>query len=160
MTEMNRGNAAYDLSKYENTAPRLSDSEKAKIVVRRAKPQQSGSTLKALATAAMAVLVLSLVVYPKVQQATVMNEINKMNENVTILESENVRMQTAIESKSALNTVENYAVNVLGMQKLDKSQIEYLNIENGNVIVIPEEDGNIFVKIKHSFEDFLEYIRG
>ena len=46
------------------------------------------------------------------------------------------------------------------MQKLDKSQIEYLSIENGNVIDIPEENENFFVKIKHSFEDFLEYLRG
>lgn len=157
---MNRGNAAYDLSKYENAAPRLTDSEKSKIVVRRAKPRPTASAPKILITAVMAVLVLSLVVYPKVQQATVMSDINKLNEQVMILESENVRMQTAIESKSALKAVEDYAVDVLGMQKLDKSQIEYLSIENGNVIDIPEENENFFVKIKHSFEDFLEYLRG
>lgn len=157
---MNKGNAAYDLSKYENAAPKLTDSQKAKIVVRRAKPQQSASAPKILFTAAAAMLVLSLVVYPKVQQATVMSDINKLNEQVTILESENVRMQTAIESKSALNAVEDYAINILGMQKLDKSQIEYLNIENGNVIEIPDDEQNIFVRIKLSFEEFLEYIRG
>lgn len=157
---MNRGNAAYDLSKYENAAPKLTDSEKSKIVVRRAKPKPTASAPKILITAVMAVLVLSLVVYPKVQQATVMSDINKLNNQVMILESENVRMQTAIESKSALKAVEDYAVDVLGMQKLDKSQIEYLSIENGNVIDIPEENENFFVKIKHSFEDFLEYLRG
>ncbi len=157
---MNRGNAAYDLSKYENAAPRLTDGEKSKIVVRRAKPRPTASAPKILITAVMAVLVLSLVVYPKVQQATVMSDINKLNDQVMILESENVRMQTAIESKSALKAVEDYAVDVLGMQKLDKSQIEYLSIENGNVIDIPEENENFFVKIKHSFEDFLEYLRG
>lgn len=157
---MNRGNAAYDLSKYENAAPKLTDGEKSKIVVRRAKPKPTASAPKILITAVMAVLVLSLVVYPKVQQATVMSDINKLNEQVMILESENVRMQTAIESKSALKAVEDYAVDVLGMQKLDKSQIEYLSIENGNVIDIPEENENFFVKIKHSFEDFLEYLRG
>lgn len=157
---MNRGNAAYDLSKYENAAPKLTDGEKSKIVVRRAKPKPTASAPKILITAVMAVLVLSLVVYPKVQQATVMSDINKLNDQVTILESENVRMQTAIESKSALKAVEDYAVDVLGMQKLDKSQIEYLSIENGNVIDIPEENENLFVKIKHSFEDFLEYLRG
>lgn len=157
---MNRGNAAYDLSKYENAAPKLSDSEKSKIVVRKAKPRPTASAPKILITAVMAVLVLSLVVYPKVQQATVMSDINKLNDQVMILESENVRMQTAIESKSALKAVEDYAVDVLGMQKLDKSQIEYLSIENGNVIDIPEENENFFVKIKHSFEDFLEYLRG
>lgn len=157
---MNRGNAAYDLSKYENAAPKLMDGEKSKIVVRRAKPKPTASAPKILITAVMAVLVLSLVVYPKVQQATVMSDINKLNDQVMILESENVRMQTAIESKSALKAVEDYAVDVLGMQKLDKSQIEYLSIENGNVIDIPEENENFFVKIKHSFEDFLEYLRG
>ncbi len=157
---MNRGNAAYDLSKYENAAPKLTDGEKSKIVVRRAKPKPTASAPKILITAVMAVLVLSLVVYPKVQQATVMSDINKLNNQVMILESENVRMQTAIESKSALKAVEDYAVDVLGMQKLDKSQIEYLSIENGNVIDIPEENENFFVKIKHSFEDFLEYLRG
>lgn len=157
---MNRGNAAYDLSKYENAAPKLTDSEKSKIVVRKAKPKPTASAPKILITAVMAVLVLSLVVYPKVRQATVMSDINKLNNRVMILESENVRMQTAIESKSALKAVEDYAVDVLGMQKLDKSQIEYLSIENGNVIDIPEENENFFVKIKHSFEDFLEYLRG
>ena len=157
---MNRGNAAYDLAKYENAAPKLTDGEKSKIVVRRAKPKPTASAPKILITAVMAVLVLSLVVYPKVQQATVMSDINKLNDQVMILESENVRMQTAIESKSALKAVEDYAVDVLGMQKLDKSQIEYLSIENGNVIDIPEENENFFVKIKHSFEDFLEYLRG
>ncbi len=156
---MNRGNAAYDLSKYENAAPKLTDSEKSKIVVRKAKHKPTASAPKILITAVMAVLVLSLVVYPKVQQATVMSDINKLNDKVMILESENVRMQTAIESKSALKAVEDYAVDVLGMQKLDKSQIEYLSIENGNVIDIPEENENFFVKIKHSFEDFLEYLR-
>lgn len=157
---MNRGNAAYDLSKYENAAPKLTDGEKSKIVVRKAKPKPTASAPKILITAFMAVLVLSLVVYPKVQQATVMSDINKLNDKVMILESENVRMQTAIESKSALKAVEDYAIDVLGMQKLDKSQIEYLSIENGNVIDIPEENENFFVKLKHSFEDFLEYIRG
>lgn len=157
---MNRGNAAYDLSKYENAAPKLTDGEKSKIVVRKAKPKPTASAPKILITAVLAVLVLSLVVYPKVQQATVMSDINKLNDQVMILESENVRMQTAIESKSALKAVEDYAVDVLGMQKLDKSQIEYLSIENGNVIDIPEENENFFVKIKHSFEDFLEYLRG
>lgn len=157
---MNRGNAAYDLSKYENAAPKLTDGEKSRIVVRKAKQKPAASAPKILITAVMAVLVLSLVVYPKVQQATVMSDINKLNDRVMILESENVRMQTAIESKSALKAVEDYAVDVLGMQKLDKSQIEYLSIENGNVIDIPEENENIFVKLKLSFEDFLEYLRG
>jgi 3-oxoacyl-[acyl-carrier-protein] synthase III len=95
-----------------------------------------------------------------VENAAIHTEINNLNSQVDILRSENVRMQTEIESKSALKSVEDYAENVLGMQKLDKSQIEYLSIENGNVVDIPESNENIFVKIKNAFENFVEYIRG
>ena len=46
------------------------------------------------------------------------------------------------------------------MQKLDKSQIEYVSISNGSVADIPEGEDNVFLKIKNAFGDFLEYIRG
>ena len=83
-----------------------------------------------------------------------------MTRYVDVLHSENVRMQTEIESKSALRSVEDYAEDVLGMQKLDKSQIEYLTMQNGNMIDIPEASHNQFVKMQHAFEDFVEYLRG
>ena len=77
-----------------------------------------------------------------------------------MLESENVRMQSELEEKTALKSVESYAENVLGMQKLDKSQIEYVSISNGNIVDIPENNDNIFVRLKNSFDDFVEYLKG
>lgn len=159
---MGKGNLAYDLSKYENAAPRLTKDEKeqVKIRVRKSKSETTGSAPRIIIVTAAVGLMLGLVIYGKVENATIHSEINAETEYVDMLRSENVRMQTEIESKSALKSVEDYATNVLGMQKLDKSQIEYLSIENGNVIDIPEQDENFFVKIKHAVEDFVEYLRG
>ena len=56
--------------------------------------------------------------------------------------------------------MESYAEDILGMQKLDKSQIEYVSVSNGSVVDIPENDDNIFVKIKNGVSDFLDYLRG
>ena len=157
---MSKGSLAYDLSKYENAAPKLTSDEKTKIKVRKAKPEAAGSAPRIIVLALAAGLLLGLVIYGKVENAAIHSEISAETKRVDILRSENVRMQTEIESKSALKSVEEYAVNVLGMQKLDKSQIEYLSLENGNVVDIPDNSDNLFVRIKHAFEDFVEYLRG
>ena len=96
----------------------------------------------------------------KYENAALHAEITAQTKYVQMLESENVRMQTEIEEKTALKSVESYAEDILGMQKLDKSQIEYVSVSSGSVIDIPENDDNIFVKIKNGVSDFLEYLRG
>lgn len=153
---MNKNNLAYDLSKYEDVAP-----EKApKIRVRRQKPENVGSAPKLIVTTVAAGLLLGSVIYGKVETAAIHAEITNQERYVDMLASENVRMQSEIEEKTSLKSVEQYAEDVLGMQKLDKSQIEYVSISNGNVVDIPENDDNIFVKLKIAFEDFVEYLRG
>lgn len=153
---MSKNNLAYDLTKYEDVAP-----EKApKIKIRRQKAANVGSAPKMLVTAVAAGLLLGGVIYGKVENAAVYAQVTEQTKNVEMLQSENVRMQSEIEEKTALESVESYAENVLGMQKLDKSQIEYVSVSNGSEVDIPEDEDNIFVKIKNAFSNFLEYIRG
>ena len=55
--------------------------------------------------------------------------------------------------------VEDYAENILGLEKLDKAQIEYVEVPNDTVIKSAStSDNNIFVKIKNWIMDALEYI--
>ncbi|MCX4257163.1 MAG: hypothetical protein OSJ54_09560 [Oscillospiraceae bacterium] len=153
---MSKNNLAYDLTKYEDAAL-----EKApKIRVRRQKAANVGSAPKMIAFTAAAGLILGAVIYGKVENAAIHAEITTQNKTVEMLASENVRMQSEIEEKTALKSVESYVENILGMQKLDKSQIEYVSISNGSVADIPEGEDNVFLKIKNAFGDFLEYIRG
>lgn len=153
---MNRNNLAYDLTKYEDVSP-----EKApKIRVRRQRAEHVGSVPKMVVTIVAAGVMLGAVIYGKVEDAAVHTEITNQTKYVEMLNSENVRMQSEIEEKTALKSIEGYAENVLGMQKLDKSQIEYVSISNGSVVDIPESEDNIFVRIKNTLGDFLEYIRG
>ena len=153
---MSKNNLAYDLTKYEDVAP-----EKApKIRVRRQRAEHVGSVPKLILIIAAAGVMLGAVIYGKVENAAIHQEITNQSKYVEMLNSENVRMQSEIEEKTALRSIEGYAENVLGMQKLDKSQIEYVSISTGSVVDIPETEDNIFVRIKNSFNDFLEYIRG
>ena len=154
---MNKNNLAYDLSKYEETTPQKEPKPKIKVRKRR---ENTGPVPKMIVLTAAAGLMLGGVVYSKVENAAIHNEITVKTQDVEMLASENVRMQCEIEEKTSIRSVEDYAVSILGMQKLDKSQIEYVSISNGSIADIPEEEDNIFVRIKNSFYDFLEYIRG
>ncbi|UKI15658.1 MAG: hypothetical protein L6V87_07915 [Ruminococcus sp.] len=69
-------------------------------------------------------------------------------------------MMTRLEQKSSQKVVEDYAENVLGMQKLDNAQVEYVSIESGNKAEISDSSDNIFTKIKNGFNSFLEYLKG
>ncbi len=153
---MATNNLAYDLSKYEDYNPKKSPDIKVKKITR----EQTGSAPKVIVVTLMAGVLMGGVIYGKVQNASLQTEIANQEEQVDILYSENVRMQTELEGKSALKTVEEYAENVLGMQKLDKSQVDYITMESGNVVEIPEDSNNVFVRIKNAFDDFVEYIRG
>lgn len=157
---MSRLNAAYDLSRYENTAHQNEQQQKNNIKVVKQQQAESGSALKIVLVTLLAGLIMAAVIGSKVQQASVHADILALTAEINELSSENVRMETEIERKSALNSVEKYATEVLGMQKLDKAQIEYLSLENGNVMELSEHSENIFVKLKHALEDFVEYLKG
>ncbi len=156
---MAKHNLAYDLSKYEN-ANLGEKPEKSKINLVKHRPGTEGSAFRVVVSAGVALIFMLMVVYAKVQDASLHKEIISLNKQADILHSENVRMKSDIEGKSSIKAVEEYAENILGMRKLEKSQIEYISIENGNIVNIPEAETNIFIKIKNLFSNLVEYIRG
>ena len=148
-------NLAYDLSRFEDREPK----EKVTIRLKRGS-RDAGSAPKFIAAAMLTGVLLGCVVFSKVENTQLHNDIRTENQTIKVLQDENVRMQSEIESKSALSNVENYAENVLGLQKLDKSQIEYIKLENDNVVEIPEVKEDLFTRIKNAAIEFWEYISG
>ncbi len=156
---MNSNNLAYDISKYDEII--REDSKKKERPITLTKPlRHTGSPIVISITALIAGIMLYLVVLGKVESADIHNQINKLKREMDTIHSENVLMQTQIEGKTSLKVVEEYASEVLGMEKLDNSQIEYISLGNENAVEIPDKNENWFVNFKNSFNDFVEYIRG
>lgn len=103
---------------------------------------------------------LAFVLFSNVQQLQIANEITAKQKELQDLQSENVRMQSQIAGQTSSKNIQEYAENVLGMHVIDSSQIEYVQIQTDDVVEIPEEDQNIFVRIKNGFDSFVEYLRG
>lgn len=123
-------------------------------------PPKRGSASKVFIAALSALLVFFCVIYGRVETNRMYQQISAENQKLEVAQSENVRLKSELESKMTLKNVEDYAVNVLGLQKLDNSQIKYVQTQTDDIIEIPEESKNIFVKAKEKIESFMEYIFG
>lgn len=107
-----------------------------------------------------AMLLLCCFIYAKVQENEVYNSISSTKKEIELLASENVRMQSELEAKMSMKNVEDYAENTLGLTKLDKSQIVYMEVQSDNVIEVAPEKRSFFVTVRDKLDDLLEYILG
>lgn len=123
-------------------------------------PSKRGAALRVFVAGVFALLLFCVVINSYVQLNEVYSEISTANADLNILRSENVRMQTELEGKASISNIKEYAEDHLGLQKLDKSQIQYIQIQTTDTVVIEEDEQNIFVKIKRKFEDIVAYLRG
>lgn len=120
----------------------------------------SGSAAKIIFAAVAVGILLCCLIYGKFQTNNMYNEISNINNEIELLRSENVRMQSELEGMMSMKNIEEYAENILKLKKLDKSQIEYIQVQSSSVVEIPEKEDNFFVKIRSKFEGLVEYLRG
>ncbi|MGN1107501.1 MAG: hypothetical protein ACI4RH_12695 [Huintestinicola sp.] len=154
-------NLAYDLSRYENYEERASLRRQNNISSTAApKPKPVIAAPMLVLLIILAGAMLSFCITSKANIAAVHAAIVNEEATVRALEQENVSMITRLEQKSSQKVVEDYAENVLGMQKLDNAQVEYISLESGNKVEIPQQDTSILRKIKNAFDSFVEYLRG
>ncbi|MBO5447871.1 MAG: cell division protein FtsL [Ruminococcus sp.] len=102
---------------------------------------------------------LASMIFGKVEISGLYTERAELEAQLTQLQNENVSLQSELAQKTNMTKVEEYAENSLGLQKLDKSQIEYIEVETRSVAEIMKDDeSNVFVKIKRWFVSAMEYI--
>lgn len=121
---------------------------------------KSGSVLSIVLVSVLAAILLGGVVYSLDRRSTMYSKVTALNDELTLAQAENVRLQAALESEISAKNVEAYAEDVLGMQKIDSSQIKYIEIQTDDVVNIPEQDEGILDKIGNFFESCVEYFRG
>ena len=147
-------NLAYDYSAYDEQE--LVTSRKIKHRRNTAAVHKRNTTLR-LAAAALALM--CSMIYGRVELSSLYTQQANMQTELTQLTNENISLESELASKTGLTKVEEYAEKELGLQKLDKSQIEYVEVEKETVAeVVDSDDANMFVKIKRWFSGVLEYI--
>lgn len=131
--------AAYDLSKFETapSAPRIRVVKTGKELRARA-DREFVIELVLLAVVVVALSVYT--VYSSMMLTKTKALIERKSNELVEIQSENAYLDYQIESVVSTRIVEEYAENELGLIKFSPAQIEYVNLENSNMIVTEEND--------------------
>lgn len=123
------------------------------------KRKHAFDNLRIIVGAVIVLMLFSFMTYGNVELSKLYSENSELESTLEYLVSENTALESEMAQKTGLAAVEEYAENQLGLQKLDKSQIEYVQIdETTTAETVSADDENIFVKIKNWFVDALEYL--
>ncbi len=144
--------AAYDLDERSLPKPKIKHKRNLKL------QPKAASAMKFTILGFIGLALLCSMVFGQVELSEVYSEQSSLAAELSKLKDENLSLESELESKTGLTQVEEYAEKKLGLQKLDKSQIEYVEVENDSVAeVVETEDDNIFVSVKKWFRGVLEY---
>ncbi|MFT3952148.1 MAG: hypothetical protein QM689_09460 [Oscillospiraceae bacterium] len=101
---------------------------------------------------------LGMTLYGRVELSRIVAEQSGLTDQLEELDKDNQALSAELEAQSGLTNVEDYAENTLGLQKLDKAQIEYVEIPKSTVIeVVQTEDKSFWGEVKDWFGDVMEY---
>ena len=145
-------NAAYDLSLFE---PRQEYRREKKKTGLRVLPQpkkrrvSAAAVLKSAAVGAMVVTALCCIMISNVKLTELNDQVKGMQNNLNTAKSEQISLQMKLESRMSLKSVEDYAVNTLGLTKVQNYQVTYINMNEGDKVVVSGENA------PHSLKDFI-----
>ena len=146
MTDYNRSEAL-DLSRYDLPAlkPEVHEPEREKPVQRKTKTaaqirsESIASALRAVKlffVSAVLLLLFGLVLFSKISLVTLESEAGDWEIKLKEAQSENTRLVMQLNSAVSLDKVDEYAVSVLGMHKLERYQIHYFGNTDGDEVVV------------------------
>ncbi|OJU10607.1 MAG: hypothetical protein BGN88_13755 [Clostridiales bacterium 43-6] len=128
--------------------PRQYQKQQAKVIKKAAAPKAkvlASNALGALSkvlTGAVILTIVVLLILTKVQISEVHDKIASAEKQIRVLDGETTRLNTELEKKISYKNIEQ-AAKELGMQKKQKTQVNYINISKedcAEIIKAPKDD--------------------
>ncbi len=155
-------NVAYDLSLFDEEQAEeeaVVKSQENKVVdfheerKKRAKPRIKPLTaFLGTAVSALVILAVAAIIHGQAELTELNQEINNAETQLTELQSYYTQLEMKVDNKLSPSVVEDYAKNVLGMEKTESYQKEFISLSEGDkAVVIQEEDQGILDKLLDAF---------
>ncbi|MBR3290407.1 MAG: hypothetical protein IKI63_06505 [Clostridia bacterium] len=136
----NIGSAAYDLSLFETKKAPVVALKPNKKVKRQEKRRSRIQTILNVCAIGLAVgvvlVVFSMMIVSRVRLTEMNETLSELQENLGVLQSENIRLNTELCGIASAEKVEAYAEEH-GLQKTEFHQIEYFTVDGGDRIEAP-----------------------
>lgn len=154
--------AAYDLSLFEPKENKQPEQKHAKLRIVKKQGAARVSTKAIVKAAVLGTVILAMLVCMMLNNVKLVNlsgDMTKLTTSLTNEKSEYVTLNMQLESRMSLKNVETNALTKLGMQKVQSYQIEYINMSNGDKVVVSPDSGNIFNKAASLFSRLMAYFK-
>lgn len=116
-------------------------------------------SVKALCVAVALLTLLSFSLYSRLRVDELSRDLNKVEQSIAVLKSENVRLNAAVDSMISMDRVEAYATEQLDMVQLESHQIEYIDLSGEDAVVVSGDKTPENTSENSALEKLLEYIR-
>lgn len=115
--------------------------------------------IELLTPAIAAVIVLAGVITNQIDVSRLTAEQSRLNDQLAQLQNDCTDLEAQLAARTSVTAVEDYAENTLGLTKLDKSQVEFVEIPVVTVSEVVEQEQEGFFSSIHSwFEGVKEYL--
>ena len=152
-------NLAYDFARFEPERKQSVAVEKKTEIKVVKKTARRASPAKIIVMLAVVLAIASMMIYNQVVLTELGDQTTTLNAELEKLQSEKIQKSTELESQMSLKNIEEYAVNNLGLVKMDQSQVEYVDLESGNKVEVKQQqDDSFWGSIKQVFQNLLEYL--
>ena len=149
-------NAAYDLSLFSNgqrgKIVSIEENKKQKREAKRRSLTQTLATVAAVAAVAAVILAVVLGAIVSKVRLTEMNEkISDLDSQLSILQSENVRLNSELTEIASSEQIDAYAAKH-GLQKMETGQVHYFTVDGGDrVEKAPKTEETFFERLAGLF---------
>lgn len=108
------------------------------------------AAVRIVAIASVLFLVLGLQIYAHVQVDELDQQLNEINQKISVLESDNTRRNMELNANVSLEKVDQYAKNELGMVKISDYQVNYVKLSEADAVEVSggKTHGDIAQKLK------------
>lgn len=150
---------AYDLSLFEKKTPKLvalKPNKKALKAEKRKARIQSFLNAAAVALSTLVIVgVLALMLTNRAQLTELNRQISTKEEELQTLQDEYKSIANDLASKTSAQEVEKYATEVLGMQKAESGQIQYITVNGEDIAEVTGDNGTSWLEqIVHTVSEF------
>ena len=116
--------------------PHLVKLQKTATQIRKESIASAVHTLKIFVVAVTLLALFGAVLFSRITLAGLEKEVTQIESRIKDAESENTRLLMQLNSSVSREKVEEYAVSVLGMQKVERYQIHYFENRDGDKVVV------------------------
>lgn len=122
--------------RYEETPHIVRPKKRSKAQLRRESRLAARGALKAFTVATVMFVLFGAIIFSRVSLIQERQKTEELQATLQIYESENVRLNVEMNSFASDEAIDDYAVNVLGLQKLERYQIHYFGNESSDEAVV------------------------